>query len=87
MDRLARNAMLARQAGMSYGKWKALQPRVEPQKPELSEYERVCAYCGKTFVKKNKQVQIYCELYCRMEAQKERDKQRKDKKKNDKRSV
>ena len=37
MDRLARNAMLARQAGMSYGKWKALQPVVEAKKPEIPE--------------------------------------------------
>lgn len=83
MDNLARNAMLAKQAGMSYGKWKALQPRVEPQKPHKSEWERVCPYCGKTFVKKSNRVQTYCDYYCRNEAQKERDRIRKGKK-NDK---
>lgn len=47
MDRLARNAMLARQAGMSYGQWKALQPVVVPEKkPE--GWPR-CEYCGTAF--------------------------------------
>lgn len=82
MDNLARNAMLAKQAGMSYGKWKAMQPPVKPPERKKSQYERVCAYCGKTFVKKSNHKQIYCEYYCRNEAQKERDRQRKARKDN-----
>ena len=77
MDNLARNAMLAKQAGMSYGQWKALQPRVDPAKPKKSEWERVCPWCGKTFIKKDHRTQTYCEFFCREEAQKERDRQRK----------
>ncbi len=49
MDNLARNALLATQAGMSYGKWKALQPIVEPKKKELPEGWRVCPVCGTEF--------------------------------------
>ena len=85
MDNLARNAMLAKQAGMSYGKWKALQPRVETPKPaakKKAEFERVCPWCGKTFIVKSNHVQIYCEFYCRSEAQKERDRQKKRKERN-----
>jgi hypothetical protein len=37
MDNLARNAMLAKQSGLSYGKWKAMQPIVEIKKPEIQE--------------------------------------------------
>ena len=48
MDRLARNAMLARQAGMSYGKWKAMQPVVETKKPEIPEGHIKCE-CGAFF--------------------------------------
>ena len=81
MDNLARNAMLARQAGMTYGKWKALHYKPEefkPPVPEQSEYERVCEYCGQRFLVKSNRVQKYCEWYCRHEAQKQRDKERKE---------
>ena len=66
MDRLARNAMLARQANMSYGKWKAMQPREEPKKVDedvLPEWFRECKECGKPFKPRGKQ--IFCEYYCR----------------------
>ena len=49
MDRLARNAMLARQAGMTYGKWKALQP-IAPLEPKpIPEDWRKCEECGTPF--------------------------------------
>ena len=80
MDNLARNAMLARQAGMSYGKWKALQPRVDPAKKEVkSEWERVCPVRGETFIRKDNRTQTYCNMYCKEEAWKERYRQRKRK--------
>jgi predicted nucleic acid-binding Zn ribbon protein len=85
MDNLARNAMLARQAGMSYGKWKALQHRAEPAKKETkSEWERVCPYCGETFIKMNRRRKIFCSDYCRIEVEKERTRQRKEQMNNDK---
>ena len=69
MDRLARNAMMARQAGMTYGKWKALQ--YVPPKPEepvkvepKNEYEVNCLNCGKLILKKNHRRVLYCDSYC-----------------------
>ena len=38
--------MLARQAGMSYGKWKAMQPIVEVKEKPMPEEYRTCEYCG-----------------------------------------
>ena len=65
MDRLAMNAMLAMKAGMSYGKWKALQPAVVPEKKELPEGWRLCPGCGKEFTgRKNKK---YCCKECQVE--------------------
>ena len=54
MDNLARNAMLARQAGMSYGKWKAMQPIVQIVKPEIPEGWQKCDGCGVAFFSKRK---------------------------------
>lgn len=69
MDRLARNAMLARQAGMTYGKWKAMQ--YVPPKPEepvkvepRNEFEVKCQNCGKLFLKKNHRKKLYCDELC-----------------------
>lgn len=65
MDRLARNAMLAKQAGMSYGQWKALQPiaTTEP-KQEIPDGWRSCQVCGKLFKPKGGG-QRFCEPACR----------------------
>ena len=60
MDSLARNAMLARQAGMSYGKWKALQPREEPKEKPLPEGWVKCQWCGKAIKLLNGRKKIYC---------------------------
>ena len=70
MDRLARNAMLARQAGMSYGKWKALQPIVKVEEKPIPEGWRKCEYCGKHI--KKKQGRKFCDIYCREQAYKPR---------------
>lgn len=53
MDRLARNAMLAKQANMSYGKWKALQPIVPIEKPKTQEGWIRCAWCRTMFQPKH----------------------------------
>lgn len=68
MDRLARNAMLAKQAGMSYGKWKAMQPRVE--KPAIPDGWKTCEYCGKPY--KPAKGKRFCDVVCREAAYKER---------------
>ena len=67
MDNLARNAMLAKQAGMSYGQWKALQPVVKFEKTNPEGWA-TCEYCGKLFRKtKNKR---FCDIGCRTDAYK-----------------
>ena len=68
MDNLARNAMLARQANMTYGKWKALQYDGQ-QKPKTQEQEEVgfCLYCKKPFKKKNRR-KLYCDDNCSSQA-------------------
>lgn len=64
MDNLARNAMLAKQAGLSYGQWKALQPIVPiEKKAESHEGWIKCGYCGKLFKPYNPQ-QKYCNYDC-----------------------
>ncbi len=70
MDRLARNAMLARQAGMTYGKWKAMQPRVEVKKPAIPDGWRPCVHCGKAF--KGKNGKRFCDDACRRTAYEKR---------------
>ena len=63
MDNLARNAMLAKQAGMSYGKWKAMQQQVVVEK-KMPDGFVVCAYCGEQFKPKTKRKQKYCGAEC-----------------------
>lgn len=75
MDNLARNAMLARRDGMSYGQWKAMHP-ITMGKREPEERECVCEYCGSTFLNKTKRPQKYCQFYCQNEAAKLRAKER-----------
>lgn len=83
MDNLARDAALAKDAGMSYGQWKAMYPntkvdelKIKPVKKEVEPGWKVCPHCGKKF-KPNKFAstrQTYCEIGCQKEAQKARDK-------------
>ena len=65
MDNLARNAMLARQAGMSYGQWKALRPVVKVEQT-IQEGWKPCEWCGKHFAPK--QGKRFCDDGCREEA-------------------
>jgi hypothetical protein len=71
MDRLARNAMLAKQANMSYGKWKAMQPIVEVKEKPKPDGWRECEHCGKPF--QPKQGKRFCTEECRREAYREKD--------------
>lgn len=68
MDNLAREAMLAKQANMSYGKWKALHyvPTKEiPVVERNDEYAVKCLGCGNIFYKSNKRRRLYCTDSCR----------------------
>lgn len=67
-DKLAQDAAAALAAGMSYGKWKAMQDPVKIEKPKLDEVPegwRKCKRCGEPF-KPNKygRNQIYCDIVC-----------------------
>lgn len=76
MDKLARNAMLARQKGMSYGQWMALQPVVQVEKT-IPEGWRACERCGKPFDGKNK-TRRFCDVICQREAYFEKKKKGKE---------
>lgn len=83
MDNLARNAMLARQAGMSYGKWKSLQPIVPILKPEIPEGWKKCAGCGIAFFTKKGNAKYHDEA-CRLRAADKRKNERRKEKRNEK---
>lgn len=71
MDNLAKNAMLAKEAGMSYGRWKALQYQQQPKKEkkpdEIPEGWVHCEHCKKPFKPKTKH-QRFCESNCQQQA-------------------
>lgn len=67
MDNLARDAMLALKAGMTYGKWKAMQEPVKIKKKTLPDGWIECKYCGKAF-KPTRGCQKYCCMDCRNRA-------------------
>ena len=53
-DKLAQDAAAALAAGMSYGKWKAMQDPVKIyKKQDLEPGWKLCAWCGKPFKIKN----------------------------------
>ena len=61
-DKLAQDVSKAIAAGMSYGRWKAMQPPVTEEK-ELPKGWKICPQCGKRF--RSSQGKKYCEAYCR----------------------
>lgn len=69
-DRLALDAAKAKAAGLSYGKWRAMQP-VKETADEIPKNMKKCLYCEKAFVPK-KGNQKYCCIYCQKEATKDR---------------
>ncbi len=71
-DKLAQDVSKAIAAGMSYGKWKAMQPPVTAEK-ELPEGWKICPQCGKWF--KAKQGKRFCEDACRKQAYENRQKE------------
>lgn len=76
MDNLAKDAAAALAAGMSYGKWKALQENPVPKKKtgELPEGWKLCKRCGKPF--KARKTQVYCEYSCQREEAVENDREK-----------
>lgn len=80
MDNLAKDAASALAAGMSYGKWKALQEItvIEIKPGEIPEGWKACKRCGKPF-KPKAITQKYCEVLCQIETAKEKDRERHNK--------
>ena len=72
MNNLARDAMLAKQAGLSYGQWKAMQPPQEENPEEVPDGWLVCEYCGKQFKPKTKRPKRFCEVECQKQAYKKK---------------
>ena len=73
MDRLAKQAMIAKQANMSYGKWKATQAPVKIAKKEYPADWPLCEHCGKPF--KPLQGKRFCDVECRKEAYREKERE------------
>ena len=71
MDNLARDAMLARQAGLSYGRWKAMQKPVKVTESPIPDGWRKCEFCGKPFKKSHGK--RFCNIDCRNKAYKPRE--------------
>ena len=67
-DKLGQEVRQAIAAGMSYGQWKALQPRVE--KPTIPEDWKPCEYCGEFY--KPKRGKRFCCTECRVAAYSEK---------------
>ena len=79
MDNLAKDAAAALAAGMSYGRWKAMQdkPVVIEKKEETPEGWKTCLRCGKPFkASKYGKGQKYCEYECQRAAQSERNREK-----------
>lgn len=75
-DKLALDAAAAKAAGMSYGRWKAMQdnPVVDKKEDKIPEGWKICQYCKTPFKPNHGNKQLYCKVTCQREAQKERDK-------------
>lgn len=61
-DKLSQDAAKALAAGMSYGKWKAMQQPVSTENG-IPEGWKACPQCGKPF--RPTRGKKYCEPYCR----------------------
>lgn len=64
MDNLARDAILAKKAGLSYGQWKAMQKPVVKKEKKAKNGWKKCKGCGKLFEPRNNK-QKYCDIVCR----------------------
>lgn len=78
MAGLSRDALCARRAGMSYGKWMAMKDVQKPNikaEDELPEGWRKCKLCGKPF-KPHDARMLYCDSICRVKSNAPRDRER-----------
>lgn len=76
-DRLTQENAMALAAGMSYGKWKALQNPTVIEKPKEPEYGR-CIHCGKAFDRPGSPQRKHCNEDCRLAAKNKRKRERRE---------
>ena len=67
LDQLTMDSIAAQKAGMSYGKWKALQPIVKVDLPETAP-KRLCKLCGGEIPPEFHKNRTYCSDQCFDEA-------------------
>lgn len=67
MDKLTRDAIDARKAGMTYGKYMAMKkPTIaEPVPVQEPGVRHICLHCGKEFFETRRLVRKYCSRRCR----------------------
>ena len=70
-DKLALDAAAALAAGMTYGKWKAMQSNLVTIEKKIPDGWIACQYCGKPF-KPRTRTHRYCEFGCREQDYNER---------------
>lgn len=76
-DKLSQEVSMAIAAGMSYGKWKAMQPeKTTKAVKKIPEGMKECPHCGKLFTPHNGKHK-FCEPYCRIEASYEKQREQK----------
>ena len=73
-DKLAQEASQAIAAGMSYGRWKAMQQAVPIEKKPPADYyiRRICENCGNEFIRGDNHKRKYCCDRCRIAANNKR---------------
>ena len=75
MDRLTSDSIAAVNAGMTYGKWKALHPHTEVKNEVPVKGAKPCKVCGKVIPKRastsGRQRKLYCSSECAYEAYRE----------------
>ena len=65
-DKLAQDAKAAREAGMTYGKWKAMQSPVNVvPSSKRKGIKKICLHCGKEFYQTSAIEKKYCDENCR----------------------
>ena len=67
-DKLSLECRMAKEAGMSYGQWKALQPVVKPKEKEPTGQKRICEFCGEVFYKNDNRPRRFCDVICQKRA-------------------
>ena len=77
IDRLSAESSMALAAGMSYGKWKAMQNPVKIiPTPKPNEMKCICELCGKEFIQYDRRARKYCSTSCKNAIAYERKKER-----------